>query len=117
MIRLLAPRCGHRRNQPSFRVLMCRAHNIGCGEWWLATSDQQVAECLVKRESHEGLCPGRDFANALRAVQASGRARPEPRQIEYPVTANLPAQDAPEFPSPTGLLSTASPDASEGRRG
>lgn len=57
MIRMIAPRCEHRRNQPSFRVLLCRAHDgQGCGRAWTANGRAELIELMAQRESHEALC-------------------------------------------------------------
>lgn len=68
MIRLLAPRCAERRDAPSFRVLLCRAHpgQAWCGKSWTANGEARVIEALAERETHEGECLGGDITQALR---------------------------------------------------
>lgn len=58
MIRLLAPRCAHRTNAPSFRVLLCRAHpgQAWCGRLWTANGHAQLREAAHGRQAHETLC-------------------------------------------------------------
>lgn len=58
MARLIAPRCQHRANPASFRVLMCRAHGTGCGRSWLATTAEQVVKKRTARDTHEAECTG-----------------------------------------------------------
>lgn len=79
MARLMAPRCQHRANPASFRVLMCRAHGTGCGVSWLATTAEQVVAKRTLRDAHEDGCTGHsaEAASATRpptsATDASRR--------------------------------------------
>lgn len=58
VIRLLAPRCAHRANAPSFRALLCRAHpgQAWCGRLWTANGLRQLQEAAEGRQVHEALC-------------------------------------------------------------
>lgn len=70
MARLIAPRCWHRANPASFRVLMCRAHGTGCGRSWLATTAEQVVEKRTTRDTHKADCTGSQFMASAAAATA-----------------------------------------------
>lgn len=70
MALLMAPRCWHRANPASYRVLMCRAHGTGCGRSWLATTAEQVVDKRTARDAHEAECTGDQLTVSAAAATA-----------------------------------------------
>jgi hypothetical protein len=74
MIRLLAPRCEHMRNRPSFRVLICRTEGDGCLRSWTANGVDELTRMLAEREAHESLCSTGVLAGLAPAAQPASPA-------------------------------------------